>query len=808
MASFIPSFRDFTQPDIINVTPNKIVKQSNSPLDAANIPVVYGLRRITPPRIFTRISDQDPNTLICVYALSMGECLGIYRLFVDDVYVQTDTAMAIDETNIPADSTNRTVVNPLGTSIFSGVAQFEFLAGNERAMYDDYNGSIARVDGFESKLLVQHIKNAGDRPTYDDDLCLLVCTFTDDGTDENPYNQIPVITLDLFGRRVRSSGLVNDTYLNRSYSINPVECLFDYMTNGEYGCDMPVGIFDGLETGTSWDDVRDYCDVTEVTQIDDGSQISNTRYTMNKVLDTGTDRISNVLEILKTYLFLMPWIDGKFKLFEEGQGTPEVTINEDSIVSEFRITYPEANTRYNSVTYNYIEPQIGFSSVRRVFPAATSTEYTTYLAEDNGNVRNLELSLTGVTNVLQAERIAKTYLLKSRLQAKYEFTVVKDFFKYRVGDIVNFSSNVPSLTLVPIRIVKMTVLDNDLITVEAYSHTNSFYTPFPDFTTQKPTYTQPLIPGTGGVIQPGGDDIGINPPGGDDGNPGGDQPGPTPIVPDPDPEPTPIPDYAYTLVSGSLDTVGGATDKYPYRFYEGAIAAGDLFAATKEDGEYFPSPITFWDRNCATHTRFVNHTYRLCMTIVDRLAPDNARLAMVYQLPNNKYGICRKEQNTLAPDFYFWDPETPTDTVEVYNTTLGQNTITYQTFKGYALELARNTKRNTKFPTRSFEGFYDFYFNNPEIYPTGGGFNNEHRDIHKQRIIRHYMNPMVGKPNFVGDDTSFTFRYKLYHPVTLEYYGSGEVLMGPQQITGTDAEASSQQEYFVASHQNYPGIPF
>jgi hypothetical protein len=815
MASFIPSFRDFISP---NVTPETPAKRDNSPLDAQSIPVVYGLRRITPPRVFTRVSDLDSNTIVCVYALSMGECLGVYRAFINDTYVQTNTPMAIDETDIPSLSTNRTIVTPIDTSVYAGIAEFEFLAGNERDMYDDYFGSVSRIDGFDSKLLAKHILNPDDIPTYDRDICLFVASFTYEEDVQSPYGDIPTISVDLFGRRVRSSGLVTDTYANRSYSVNPVECLFDYMTNSNYGCSLNVGILDGLTSGSTWDDVRDYCDVTEITTVSDGTQVSNTRYTFNKVLLTSNQKNDNVIEILKTYMFMMPWIDGKFKLFNEGAGSAEVTINEDSLVDSFRITYPDSNTRYNNVIYTYNEPQLGFSQVRRQHPAETSTEYTTYLAEDNGNPRTLGLALPGVTNVYQAERIAKSYLLKTRLQAKYEFVAVKDFFKYRVGDIVNFTTTVPNLTNLKLRIVSMTVQDNDLVAVQAYSHLDSLYTPFPAYISEKPDIVPPVIPGDGGIVQPGEDEIGITPPSPGDGNPDPTPIDPTPIIPDPSPTPTPVPNYTFNLKSGeTLPVVGGAFDAYPNRFYVGSIYPdpADLNAGQSiVDTDYLPQALFWQDKNCPVHTRFVNGRYTLNLTIVDRTAPSNVRLAMVYELNNGKYGICRKGFNTATPTNYVWDPQEGKDTVDVINEIDGNNTISYTEFKnlGYQLELVNDNSKNSRFPAYNRTGFYNFPVGAyPCIYPRGAGFNRTHQNRFREIQIPHLLTPTFARENFVENSADFTFNFKLYHPGTKQYYGNGSVTLGPGQIPlqgFVDILGASRSEYFMSTYDNYPLIPF
>jgi hypothetical protein len=807
MANFIPSFRDFVEPNLLSATPATIINQTNDPLNAPYIPVVYGLQRVVPPRIYTRVSDLDPNTLVCVYALSEGECLGVYRLFIDDVYVQTKSSMAVNETDIPNGSTNRTITTPVSTSAYADIAEFEFLSGNEKYLFDNFS-----KDGYESKLLVKHITSVNDRPSYPEDFCYLVCAFKYIPNTDSPYNGVPLLTIDLFGRRIAES--VNSNTSTRFFSNNPVNCLYDYLTNTTYGCGLPQTSIDGFASGSSWRVARDYSNEIVLTTVTTSEVISATRYTLNKTLDTSRDRLDNIREILKVFLMMMPYIAGKFQLRLEKTETSEVDLNEDVLVTPLRITYPDGQSRFNSILYTYSDPNLGFAPVSKIYPT-NATELANYLSEDNGNQNRLELSLPGVTNPLLAERIAKTYLNKSRAQAKYQFTVFKNLFAYKVGDVIRLKVSIPNLDFLSVRIVSMRLTEDDLITVEAYSHSNAFYEPFSGFTQDKPVYRNPIVPVPGGiVIQVPDINIEINP--GQE-NPDQILPQPAPIVPTPSPTPTPEPDYVYNVNSSySPTTIGGANDKFPNRFYAGWISPDDrngTVTSFKDTTDYFPGVnsnkfvLRFQDA-----TTIGGGYYGLYLKFVDRLAI-NSRLSLVYSLPNGRFGICRKFANRSDPTYFIWDPERPTDYVDVIDRITGNYQLTnFSEFvNDYAFNFNLSPKRNTTPESYSQDGFYSNELESLRFYPLGAAHRTKQTFIDGIQI-RHYLNPTIGKQNFVTNSSTVNITVKLFHPVQKTYFGSYTIAFGPASMTQRDGPYNviweSQNSYYQNTYFYYPNIPF
>lgn len=829
MATFIPTFRDFVDPELLNLTPDVIVQNENSSNTAEFLPLVYGLRRITPPRIWAGYSDVDPNSLVCVYGLSHGECLGIYRLFVNDVYVQTDQPMLVDEANLMSalnnTSTSMTIVNPVGSSIYADIAEFEFMSGNEQ-----YLNTQGIYDRYTSRLLEKHVKDPNRRPSYDPDICYFVAVFTDDGTDENPYRGVPKVTVDLFGRRV-SAGPSDDPSV-REYTTNPIKCFYDYLTNETYGCNIPKESVDGFGVGSSWRSVRDYADEDYTNTTNTGESIITTKYTMNKNIDLSNDRLTNVSEILKTYMLMMPYIDGKYKLIAEQQGTAEIDLTENSLVGSVKITYPDRNTRYSSINYTYVDPEIGFNTVRKTYPS-DATELAQYITEDNGKTSSANLDMPGITDPFQAERIAKTYLNKVRYQPKFEFTVFKDFFQYQVGDIIRLKITVPDIDLTNVRVTTMTLNPNNTITVVAYEHSNGFYEPFPNFVTNKPEYLQPLVPTQGGVIvrRPSENPISIYPPGGGDGNPGeGDDgdpgtPEPTPIVPDPSPTPVEEPPYLYTDNLSTLSTFGAGDT--PNRFYPNHLTLVNPASDGSKENSTYKESIIPSARIMFFHS-FPYGYYRMELSITDRLAaiPDGtlssgATLRAVYELPDGSYGTLIKPSNYLNPIYYRWDPEINSDNVDVDDPIYGASQMRYSTWQrgGNALFFTSDYNPNADVPADR-KGMFRTSSSTAAInfYPVGGALTQTTSNI-IDRFIRHDIRPIVaaqnnGATNFITNSSDITMTFKFFDRYTREYFGTYSFSFGPSSMsTYSNDIVFSRTAYnntttFRDSGGTYPDIPF
>jgi len=544
-----PNYRDFIEGVVLNPVTERNEPPNNRLTDQP-IPVVYGLQRINPPIMWYRLSDYDSRDLIVTYALSEGPCQGIYRLFVEDVYVETDQAM--DDTN----GVTNTIVEPL-SGPFANVAEFEFMTGKEYALGN-------------TSLILNNIANPLDRPEYEDELCYLVVKYRWTGDDNSPYRDIPKLTIDLFGKQVPKSSPSDN--LNLEYSTNPAKVLWDFMVNERYGAGFDASILDT----TSWQSAVTYFDANTNVTLTNGQLIVTKRVTTNVVLNTSNTVRSNLDSLLNACFGYIPYIDGKFIFDIEKADTPEVDFTENSLVGEVKVAYPDVGSRYNSVNYTFLDAEKDFTKVRKRYPVSDS-DVNALIAQDNGHVNQGNFEFFSLTDPHMAERIARQYLEKSRNQLKFNFRVYKDAWQYKVGDVCRIKTLVPDLDYVEVRIISIAFNEDNTLDIEAYGHDDTWYTPFTDFFQVAEDYKKPLIPTPGGVLVPTipAQPISINPPTtpnpgpGDPGNPGEPdtapilpvQPGvPLPSVP-PD-EPTYFLNPTNVTNGASIPTVGNQNQYY------------------------------------------------------------------------------------------------------------------------------------------------------------------------------------------------------------------------------------------------------
>jgi hypothetical protein len=662
-----PTYRDFIEGRILDPVPEENTKLSTASDDY--IPVVYGLRRVKAKLVWKEITWRYSDELVAVYALAMGPCYGIYRLFIDGVYVETNNSLALeidDFNNIAASNftdtdRRRFPKNGKYYSSDNSVAQFEFFSGlNHRY----------------SKIIGDNIPNELGRPEFPN-ICYLVCKFKD-VAGASVFPDIPEITVDLFGKMVTGAGNAQWTGTGFTgdtddlfYSTNAADCLHDYLENEDHGAGLPA---DQINT-TSFSDLKTSLNSNVTITLTNGTSQTVKAGECNMLINTGSPVQNHIDNFLNQYSLFMPYINGKFTVVRETTGSAEVTLTENSIVGEIRVTMPDANSRYNTINYSFADAERDFKTITKKYPP-TQAERDLLITEDDGININ-EASFSGVTNPYLAEMFARQLLEKSRTQAKLEFKVFKEFYKYQVGDIININVSIPDLANVEARIVSMTLEESDLISVEAYTHLDDNYYPFTNFTQLVEDYAKPLIPVERGVLLPltPTNPISLIPPtipnpgSGEQGHPG--EPSPMPILiqqPGDAPPTKPTePDYLWDAdtVKGaaSLPTLGDDNEYYMCGFYN----SSDPNYTIEYDARWLGGGGSFQAGRMVLINPSTGPGMALNFKLLHRNG-DDTWVGYVYEVLTvngvKKFGVYQPS-NTGYPDMWFWDPENPSKQPEV-----------------------------------------------------------------------------------------------------------------------------------------------
>ena len=208
------------------------------------------------------------------------------------------------------------------------------------------------------------------------------------------------------------------------YSTNPALCVRDYLLDQDYG----LGESNANIDSTALEAAADLCD--EQVSINAGG--TQDRYQCHGVIDTSNQIKSNIEQMLSSMGGKLTYSGGKYFIDGAEYRAPTVTIDESVIVSSIKTqTKQSRRSIYNGVKGTFISEEKNYKILD--YPAQISSTYAT----EDGDPIFLDMPLPFVSNNLQAQRLAKIALLKSRQQVVISMTVNLAGLKIKVGDTIS-----------------------------------------------------------------------------------------------------------------------------------------------------------------------------------------------------------------------------------------------------------------------------------------------------------------------------------------------------------------------------------
>lgn len=234
---------------------------------------------------------------------------------------------------------------------------------------------------------------------------------------------VPNITATIRGKKV-----YDPRTSTTSYSQNPALCLRDYMLDQRYG----LGEVAANLNDTSISNAADLCD--EQVSLDAGG--TQDRYQCNGVIDTANQIKSNIEQLLSSMGGRLTYSGGEYFVDGAEYQSPTLTFTEADIVSDIQTQTKQSRRGiYNGVKGIFVSEEKNFKVLD--YPAQISS---TYEAED-GDPVYLDMPLPCVTNNLQAQRLAKIALLKSRQQVVIKMTTNLKGLRVKVGDTIQITND-------------------------------------------------------------------------------------------------------------------------------------------------------------------------------------------------------------------------------------------------------------------------------------------------------------------------------------------------------------------------------
>jgi hypothetical protein len=413
-----PDLEDYEQENNDGALLNK---QSNN----AQIPVIYGERKVGGTRVFVETSGSDNEYLYIALVLCEGEVENIMDVYINDV--------------LSSDGK------------FSGLITINKHLGSDSQTVDT---TLLNAPSWTSSHTLNGVAYLGIRLKWDREV----------------FGSIPNIHAVVRGRKVRTfnaSGVLSTT---ESYSTNPVECMLDYLTNDRYGKGLTASDF---ETGyTSFYNAFQICDAL-VESYSGGTYINT--FNCNTVLSTDSTIMDNVKVLLNGMRGLMPYTQGVYKLIVENTGSPSFAFTEDHIIEGISISGEKKGTRFNRVIATFTNKDNNWQDDQAIYPEAGSSEETTLLSEDNGVELEKRVRLPTITNIYQARNIAKTVVNKSRQGIKCSFLATSEALQVSVGDIVSVTHRTPGWTAKTFRVTNLSLKADGNVIVALLEHQDTVY---------------------------------------------------------------------------------------------------------------------------------------------------------------------------------------------------------------------------------------------------------------------------------------------------------------------------------------------
>jgi hypothetical protein len=440
--------------------------------ELVNIPVVYGYRRVVPPRVFSQVKPSDNKILYCVYALSEGYTARPDRIFVNDEQVE-----------LPSSISPFTVYT-ITKGTYANLVQVEYSTGvtNNVAMPT----LIKEITGLQTSYA--SFINSMEGITY------LVLKFTNPSTG-SPFTDLPKVTVDMFGRNLRnaSSHPTHSGGENQLAGTNPADVLLDLLTNTRYGAGIPDSRIDATSLGT----LKTSFDTTLILLQNGAAQ---KRSTCNYILNTGRSVIDNIRELGRQFSIIITYANGKFRFTPEYQTTSSATVTESDLIGSITEQKPDFSVKYNKVKVTYQDPVLGYSNNIVTYTDATA------LALD-GKLLEVDLNYDAVTDPYVASAIAQQVLQKSRNQSIFTFTLKKTAHQFTVGDVITISQaakyhpTTEDLLVAAkstiVRIIAMNMNADYTFSIQAVTHSNTYYAPVP---VSAIDYASVVQPANGGAI--------------------------------------------------------------------------------------------------------------------------------------------------------------------------------------------------------------------------------------------------------------------------------------------------------------------
>lgn len=239
--------------------------------------------------------------------------------------------------------------------------------------------------------------------------------------DTSIYTSIPTVRALVKGKLV-----YDPRNTTTAWSENPALCIRDYIMS-DYGMRVTSDEIDSA----SFIAAANICDETVTAK----TGVTQKRYTLNGVVDTSKSPREVLQDMLSTCAGMLIYSSGKYKLVAGAFSSPVQTITVDDLRGDVQLSCAnEKANLFNRVIGVFADADKLYSATE--YPAIASSTFKT---QDGNEELTAQLDLNFTTNVLEAERLAKINLLKSRQGIVVNISCKPTCLNITAGDVVGLT---------------------------------------------------------------------------------------------------------------------------------------------------------------------------------------------------------------------------------------------------------------------------------------------------------------------------------------------------------------------------------
>ena len=363
------------------------------------VPIVYGKAKVGVGIVDIRLpTDQNILAKVGTIAIAPESGLGIQEI--TKIYFNED--LAIDA---PIFGTNTAANNPVPFD--SDKIKSPWNGGNTSGVFgSDYWLEYFIHDGDDDQVVDQELNrlftSAWGADARGVGVAYLVLWLY---YDEAIYtNGVPSVSMEVKGNKVKDCQNLSAA---ASYSENPADCIYDYMTSTRYGLGIPTTQMDE----TSFSAAAAYCDEEVTITLSSGTHTLDDRFTCNGFLLPDNGPLSNLERLLSSCCGRIVMEGGKYKLLiRQVQAAETFELNRTNIVGDWSFVRTGVTETPNTLVATYVDNLFNYQPRQATWPEAGVTN--DYLTADNDYAVEARLDLPFTENAYMAEMIASQQFLE------------------------------------------------------------------------------------------------------------------------------------------------------------------------------------------------------------------------------------------------------------------------------------------------------------------------------------------------------------------------------------------------------------